>query len=342
MSEFSTVIGRLIEGKELSYADAERVMNWIMEGEWDEAQIGAFLTALRIRGETSEEIAGFASSMRSHARAFQLSSDIRPVVDTCGTGGDSVNTINISTLSALVASAVGVRVAKHGNRSVSSECGSADLLEVLEVDIELEPDEVKRCIEQTRIGFMYAPAFHRAMKHAIGPRKSLGIRTVFNLLGPLTNPADADRQLLGVFSREWVRPMAEALRSLEVERAMVVHGTDGMDEISLSAETAYAEVQHGDLEEGVLSPDDFGLEPIDIEEIAGGGPETNKKMTLDLLEGRGSDAVEGIISANAGAVVYLADEAGSLEDGAGRARTAIRSGKALEQLEKLIDFTSNF
>lgn len=340
MSEYSTLLEDVINGIDLSQEDAEDVMDRIMNGEWDDAQIGGFLTALRIKGETSGEIAGFASGMRSHALAFKLDSEMRPVVDTCGTGGDSVDTINISTLSALVASAAGVRVAKHGNRSVSSKCGSADLLEALDVQLELDPEEVKTCIERTKIGFMYAPAFHRAMKHAIGPRKSLGVRTVFNLLGPLTNPADADRQLLGVFSDKWVRPMAEALRSLGVERAMVVHGTDGLDEISLSAETLYAELRNGDVTEGVFSPADFGLETIDIQDLEGGGIETNKQITIDLLEGRASDPVENIIAANAGAVIYLADRAGTLKEAVRVAKDVIRSGDARERLNKLVRFTS--
>jgi anthranilate phosphoribosyltransferase len=341
MSEFSTVIESIIAGKDLSINEAESLMDQVMSGEWDEARIGSFLTALRAKGETADEIAGFARSMRSHAKAFEVDPEYRPVVDTCGTGGDSVESINISTLSAIVAAGAGVRVAKHGNRSVSSECGSADLLEAFGVELELGPDEVKESIERHGIGFMYAPAFHKAMKHAIDPRKSLGIRTVFNLLGPLTNPADADRQLLGVFSEDWVRPVADALRSLGVERAMVVHGAVGMDEISLSSETVCVEVEDGTLIDRSLTHDDFGLPSIDVEQIAGGGLETNKAISDDLLAGEAAEPVEAIIRANAGAVIYLAGEAESLEEGAERARESIHSGDAREKIDRLSEFTQS-
>lgn len=339
MSQFADVIETIIADEDLSMSRAEAVMDEVMTGEWDEARIGSFLTALRMKGETSEEIAGFARSMRAHARAFEIGDQHRPVVDTCGTGGDSVESINISTLSAIVAAGAGVKVAKHGNRSVSSECGSADLLEAFGVELELEPDEVKESIESHGIGFMYAPAFHKAMKHAIGPRKSLGIRTVFNLLGPLTNPAGADRQLLGVFSEEWVRPVAEALDSLGVERAMVVHGTDGMDEISLSQETVCVEVNNGDLTEKTLTPEDFDLPKIRVEDIAGGGLETNKTISEDLLDGEATEPVEAIIAANAGAVIYLAGQAESLSKGAERARETIHSGDARDKLDDMAQFT---
>lgn len=341
LSDIADVLEDLLAGENLDRREAETVMDSLMDGELDEAQIGSLLTALRAKEETSEEIAGFASSMREHAKSFDLSGSYRPLVDTCGTGGDSVETINISTLSALVAAGADANVAKHGNRSVSSKCGSADLLEQLGVTLELSPDQVKESIRETGIGFMYAPAFHASMKHAIGPRKSLGIRTVFNLLGPLTNPADADRQLVGVFSEDWVRPLAEALSSLGVDKGMVVHGTEGMDEISASTRTVYAEVDEGEVSEGELTPDALGIDPVDLEDIRGGGPETNEKITLELLEGDGNKAVEDIIAVNAGAVIYLADEASDLQDGIKRARTSIRSGDARGALDNLVEFTND-
>lgn len=339
MSTISDELDQVLNGENLSRDQAEDVMDTLMSGDLDDAQIGALLAALRANGETSEEIAGFASTMRDHAKTFDLRDEYRPLVDTCGTGGDSVETINISTLSAIVAAGAGANVAKHGNRSVSSLCGSADLLEQLGVQLELTPDEVKESIRETGIGFMYAPAFHASMKHAIGPRKSLGVRTVFNLLGPLTNPADADRQLVGVFSPDWVKPLAEALSSLGVEHAMVVHGTEGMDEISPAETTVFSEVKDGTVMEGKLEPEGFGVEPIDLSEIKGGDPAENERITRQLLDGDGPSPVEDVISINAGAVTYLAGEAEDFKEGVAKARNSIRSGKALNTLNDLVEFT---
>jgi anthranilate phosphoribosyltransferase len=232
-------------------------------------------------------------------------------------------------------------VAKHGNRSVSSRCGSADLLEQLGVKLELTPDQVEESIRETGIGFMYAPSFHASMKHAIAPRQSLGVRTVFNLLGPLTNPADADRQLVGVFSPEWVRPIAEALSSLGVDRALVVHGTEGMDEISPAERTVYAEVENGNVREGDFTPEDFGIDPIDLADIEGGGPEENEDITRSLLAGEGPEPVEDVIAINAGAVIYLADEAADLFSGVDRAREAINSRDAQQSLDELVEFSQS-
>lgn len=339
--KYPELLEHLLSRQDLTGKQARQTMDRVMDGEWDEARIGGFLTAMRAKGETSEEIAGFAASMRSHAKSFSIQPEYRPLVDTCGTGGDSVESINISTLSALVAAGCGVRVAKHGNRSVSSKCGSADLLEALGVKLELEPETVRNSIEEVGIGFMYAPAFHGAMKHAIGPRKSLGIRTVFNLLGPLTNPADADRQLLGVFSSKWVRPVAEALQQLGIERALVVHGEIGMDEISLKGQTRYAEVNEAEITEGRFRPSDFGLKPINLEEIAGGDIETNRKIAEELFDAQAPEAIESIISVNAGAVIYLGGEADSIRNGIERARQSIQSGKARHCLHRLVEFTQS-
>lgn len=341
MSQIDDLLERLVTGGNLTRREAESVVDRLMSDQLDQAQIGGLLIALRASGETAEEIAGFASSMRDHARSFDLKPEHRPLVDTCGTGGGSVETINISTLSAIVAAGTGTNVAKHGNRSVSSRCGSADLLEQLGVKLELTPEQVKSSIKETGIGFMYAPAFHRSMKHATGPRKSLGIRTIFNLLGPLTNPADADRQLVGVFSSEWVRPMAEALSTLGVDRALVVHGTEGMDEISPSQTTVFAEVENGRVKEGELVPSDFNLEPVDIDAIEGGGPRENMKTTLRLLEGEGPEPIEDVVSINTGAVIYLAGRVSELVEGARLARETIRGGAAKRKLNQLIEFTQS-
>ncbi len=337
MTNFRTVLEAIMEGEKLSFERSQSVMDLIMDGDLDSAQIGGLLAALRTRRETSTEIAGFASSMRKHATRLKPDDSLRPLVDTCGTGGDEAETINVSTLAAITAAGAGARVAKHGNRSVSSRCGSADLLEILGVKLELGPDAVEACIRASGMGFMFAPAYHGAMKHAIGPRKSLGVRTIFNLLGPLTNPADADRQVLGVFSEEWVEPLAAALRELDVERALVVHGTDGMDEISMSAPTHVAEIDGDSLSTGTLTPDDFGLSSIDLADIRGGNPEHNESVARELLDGEPAPAVETIVSANAGAVLYVAGEADSLEEGADQAREAIHSGAARTTLETLAE-----
>ncbi len=334
---FSEVLELVINGGELDYETAREMMGLIMTGGLNESQISGFLVALRARGETPEEIAGFASSMRTHARSLEVGPENRPLVDTCGTGGDAAETFNISTTSALVAAAAGARVAKHGNRSVSSSCGSADILEALGVAIELPPSAVEHCITEVGIGFMFAPVFHRAMKHAIGPRKSLGIRTVFNLLGPLTNPAGADRQLLGVFAEKWVKPLAQALKRLGVEQALVVHGLDGMDEITLCSPTRYCRLDSGEITEGEFTAEEFGLKPVKPEEIAGGGLDENCRIIEDLLHNRASEAVESIVCVNAGAVLMLADLVDSIEQGIKLARETIRSGKTLDKLQELVD-----
>lgn len=339
MSEFSDTLDAIVDGKDLSVDDAQALMDRLMEGEFDDAQIGALLTALRVKGETPDEIAGFARSMRRHARRLELPGELRPVVDTCGTGGDSVETINISTLSALVAAGSGLPVAKHGNRSVSSQCGSADLLEALGLELDLGPDEVRDSLEETGFGFMFAPNFHASMKHAIGPRRSLGVRTVFNLLGPLTNPADADRQLVGVFGEAWVRPIARALGTLGVERAMVVHGRVGMDEISPSGPTAYAEVRDGDVEEGIIQPEDLGVDPVPVEALAGGDPGENESIARDLLAGGAAGPVESAVAINAGAVLYVGGRADTLREGVERARESIHTGRARETMEEAVRFS---
>ncbi|WP_276272718.1 anthranilate phosphoribosyltransferase [Haloarcula litorea] len=325
-------IERVTDGEDLTQDEAREVATLVFE-EATEAQIGALLTALRAKGETEAEIAGFAEGMRDAART--IDPDREGLVDTCGTGGDDYDTINVSTTSAIVAAGAGVPVAKHGNYSVSSSSGSADVLEVAGVDVEAEPPAVEDTIEEDGIGFMLAPVFHPAMKAVIGPRKELGMRTVFNILGPLTNPAGADAQVVGVYDPDLVPILAEALARLPVERALVVHGS-GLDEIAIHGETVVAEVTGDSISEYTITPEDMGLETRDIAEVAGGSPEANAEDLRGIVEGRVGGAKRDIILANAGAAIYVAGVADSHEAGVELAREAIESGDAAAKLEDLV------
>jgi anthranilate phosphoribosyltransferase len=324
-------IERVTDGEDLTVEEAREAATLIFE-EATEAQIGALLAALHAKGETEAEIAGFAQGMRDAART--ITPDRTPLVDTCGTGGDDYDTINVSTTSAIVASGAGVPIAKHGNYSVSSSSGSADVLEVADVEVEAEPPAVEQAIEDAGIGFMLAPVFHPAMKAVIGPRKELGMRTIFNILGPLTNPAGADAQVLGVYDPDLVPLIAEALAHMPVEHALVVHGS-GLDEIAIHDETTVAEVRGEDIEEYSLTPADLGLDRYDIDAVAGGSPEENAEDLRGIVEGTVTGAKRDIILANAGAAIYVSGEAGSLEDGVEQAREAIESGAAAEKLADL-------
>jgi len=291
------------------------------------------LSALRAKGETEAEIAGFAQGMRDAART--IDPDRAGLVDTCGTGGDDYNTINVSTTSAIVAAGAGVPVAKHGNYSVSSSSGSADVLEVAGVEVDADPPAVEDRIERDGIGFMLAPVFHPAMKAVIGPRQELGMRTVFNILGPLTNPAGAHAQVLGVYDDDLVPVLAEALARLDTERALVVHGS-GLDEIAIHDETTVAEVTGDSISEYTVTPADLGLERHDIDAVAGGTPEENAADLRGIVSGEVTGAKRDIILANAGAAIYVAGVAESHEAGVECARTAIESGDAAAKLEDLI------
>jgi len=259
------------------------------------------------------------------------------LVDTCGTGGDKVKTFNISTISAFVASGAGVPIAKHGNRSVTSKAGSADLLEALGVNLNLTPEQVEKLIEEIGIGFMFAPLFHGAMKHAIGPRKEIGIRTVFNILGPLTNPAEAEAQVLGVFSPELTEVMAEVLGKLGVKRALVVHGLEGLDEISIAGETKVSELNNGKVESYTLTPEDFGIKRADIKDVLGSSAEENARVALSILRDKENSAKRDIVVINSAAAVYVAGKAKSFEEAAKIAQEAIDSGRAYEKLKALVD-----
>ena len=324
-------IRRVTEGEDLTQDEARDAASLVFE-DATEAQIGALLSALRAKGETETEIAGFAQGMRDAARTIEP--DRTPLVDTCGTGGDDYDTINVSTTSAIVAAGAGVPIAKHGNYSVSSSSGSADVLEVAGVTVDAEPPAVESAIERDGIGFMLAPVFHPAMKAVIGPRKELGMRTIFNVLGPLTNPAAADAQLLGVYDPDLVPVIARALTQMPVDRALVVHGS-GMDEIGLHDETTVAEVDGDSIEEFTLTPDDLGLDSAPIADVAGGTPEANADDLEAILTGEEQGAKRDLILANAGAAIYVAGEADSLTDGVEAAANAIDDGGAEAKLAAL-------
>jgi anthranilate phosphoribosyltransferase len=324
-------IERVTKGQDLTQTEAREASRLVFE-EATEAQIGALLTALRAKGETEAEIAGFAEGMREAARTIEP--DQETLVDTCGTGGDDYDTINVSTTSAVVTAGAGVPVAKHGNYSVSSSSGSADVLETVGVEVDAEPPAVEDAIEATGIGFMLAPVFHPAMKAVIGPRKELGMRTIFNVLGPLTNPAGADAQVVGVYDPELVPVLARALARMDVERALVVHGS-GLDEIAIHGETRAAEVTGDEIEEYTITPETFGLPEYDVEAVAGGDPEANAADLRGIVTGETTGAKRDIILANAGAAIYIAGEADTLREGAEQAREAIESGAAAEKLDVL-------
>jgi len=337
--DLPAAIRRVTEGRDLTGEEMTAVMRSIMTGEATPAQIGGFLIGLRMKGETVDEIAAAARVMRELAQRVAVHGP--HLVDTCGTGGDAANTFNISTASALVAAAAGARVAKHGNRSVSSRSGSADLLEAAGVRLDLDPRQVARCIEQVGVGFMFAPLHHGAMKHAIGPRREMGVRTVFNLLGPLTNPAGAPNQVIGVFDAAWLEPLAQVLRQLGSEHVLVVHAEDGMDEISIGAPTRVAELRHGDIETYTLIPEQFGLARGDVAALAVDGAEQSLAMVRQVLDNQPGPWTD-IVVLNAGAAIYAAGVADSLQAGVMRAREAIASGRAREKLAELVRVTQAF
>ncbi len=331
--DLPAAIRRVTEGRDLSGEEMTSVMRAIMTGEATPAQIGGFLIGLRMKGESVDEIAAAARVMRELAQRVEVADP--HLVDTCGTGGDAANTFNISTASALVAAAAGARVAKHGNRSVSSRSGSADLLEAAGVRLDLDPRQVARCIEQVGVGFMFAPLHHGAMKHAIGPRREMGVRTVFNLLGPLTNPAGAPNQVIGVFDVAWLEPLARVLRRLGSEHVLVVHAEDGMDEISIGAPTRVAELNNGDIETYTITPEQFGLARGDVAALAVDGAEQSLAMVQRVLDNQPGPWTD-IVALNAGAAIYAAGVADSLQAGVARAREAIANGRAREKLAELV------
>lgn len=335
MAEFSfkQALQTLIEGRDFSYEEMLSVMRQVMGGELTSAQIAGLLMALRIKGETVDEIAAAAEVMRSLATKVTIK-NTQHLVDTCGTGGDGIQTFNVSTAGAFVAAAAGASVAKHGGRSVSSTCGSIDVLEALGVNVNLTPEQVAASVDEIGIGFMFAPNHHSAMKHAAPVRRELGVRTMFNLLGPLTNPAGAKRQVMGVFHRDLTGLLAGALQRLGSEHVMVVHGADGMDEISFTGDTYVAELKNGAVKQYTVNPTQFGLPLHQLDTIQVQNAEESKAMVLDVLSGKLGPARD-IVLLNAGAAIYVAGVAESLAAGIEKAKQVIDSGAAMDKLIQL-------
>jgi anthranilate phosphoribosyltransferase len=337
----------LVDRRDLSRLEAAAAMDAIMSGAATNAQIAAFLIALRMKSETVEELIGFAQVMRQKAvrvrtRAEEVAAltgtDRDMLIDTCGTGGDATGTFNVSTATAFVVAGAGLKVAKHGNRSVSSLCGSADVVETLGISLELTPQKVARCIDEAGIGFLYAPLLHTAMKHVMAARREMGVRTVFNMLGPLTNPASANAQVIGVYSAALTVPLARVLAELGTYRAFVVHGADGLDEISNTGESQVSEVRDGMVTSYTVRPEDFGLQRVTIADLRGGDREQNAEIIRSILLGE-PGAKRDIVLMNAAAALTAGGKAHDLKDGVGLAARSIDSGAARAKLETLVEFS---
>lgn len=333
---FKELLNKVVIGENLKEKEACWVMNEIMQGKVTAAQIASFLTALRIKGETAEEITGCAIAMRENAISIK---DTFPLtVDTCGTGGDCKGTFNISTVTAFVVAGAGIRVAKHGNRGVSSRSGSADVLEALGINIDLNPDQVEKCLEEVGIAFLFAPVFHPAMRYALEPRREIGFRTIFNLLGPLTNPAKVKYQVLGVYSSELTEVMARALHGLGVRNAMVVHGEDGMDEISINSSTKISRLKNAEIETFYLEPEELGLSRYRLEDIKGGDPLFNANIALNILNGDKGPHRE-IVLMNTAAALVVCGVVNGMREGMKMATQVIDSKAALKKLEDLREYS---
>lgn len=333
-------LASVVAGQHLSEAEMSDVMEIIMTGQASDAQIGGFLVALRMKGETIDEITGAARVMRQLATPVQIKGE--HIVDTCGTGGDGANIFNVSTAAAFVVAAAGGQVAKHGNRSVSSSTGSADVLEAAGVNLALTPEQVARAVEEVGVGFMFAPAHHSAMKHAIGPRKELALRTIFNMLGPITNPAGVKNQVLGVFDKALCKPLAEVLGRLGSDHVLVVHAEDGLDEISLAGSTHVAELKAGHVSEYQIKPEDFSIPSQNLEGLSVDSAEASLALIRDALTKRETPAGEkaaDLIALNAGAAIYASNLASTFAEGVAMAEDAISTGLAMEKLRELIAFT---
>ena len=334
--DMQSAIRAVTEGNNLTADEMHSVMRLIMTGEATQAQIGGFLIGLRMKGETVDEIAAAAKVMRELATPVNVSGE--HLVDTCGTGGDASGAFNISTASAFVVAAAGAKVAKDGNRSISSKSGSADVLEAAGVSLDLNAEQVAQCVEEVGVGFMFAPKHHGAMKHAIGPRKEMGVRTIFNVLGPLTNPAGAPNQVLGVFSNQWLEPLAQVLGQLGSRHVLVVNSEDGMDEISVGAPTQVAELKDGKVTRYSVTPEQFGMQRADIKAIAVDGAEASLAMIKQVFANEPGPA-RNIVALNAGAAIYVAALADSLEEGVSKASDVIASGAAAEKLDALVSLS---
>ncbi len=322
--------------EDLTYDEAYKTMDEIMSGAASEVQMSSYLTAMAMKGETIDEITASAEAMRNHC--IRLLNDV-DALEIVGTGGDGSNTFNISTTSSIVISAAGIPVAKHGNRSASSKCGAADVLEELGVNIQLEPDKSLQCLKENNICFLFAQNYHIAMRYVASVRRELGIRTIFNILGPLTNPAGATMQVLGVYDKELVEPLAKVLNNLGVKSALSVYGIDGMDEISVSDKTYVCEIKDGVTKSYEIDPSEFGFEKCSKEDLVGGDPKENARITLDILKGQKGPKRNAVVL-NSAAGLYAAGAAESIGDGIKIAEEMIDSGKALKQLEKFIEFTN--
>lgn len=333
-------IRKVSQQQDLTQAEAQAAMEAIMTGEATPAQIGGYLMGLRLKGETVDEITGSAKAMRSVANAAPIKA--AQTIDTCGTGGDATNTFNISTTVAFVAAGAGISVAKHGNRAVSSKSGSADVLATLGVNLNITPQQAAACVDDVGIGFLFAPAFHPAMRHAIGPRRELAVRTIFNILGPLTNPAGVSRQVLGVFSPDLTETLANVLHSLGSAAVFVVHGAGGLDEFSTLGTSHVSELRDGVITTSELDPTAYGLKLATLEDIRGGDAETNAQITREILAGWGTTAQREIVMLNAAAAMIVGGLCRTLEDGLEQAAQVLDSGKGLERLEALVDYSQQF
>lgn len=323
-----SVLRECMDGKTMNEREAEEVMNLIMNGKATPSQIASLVTIMRLRGETVDEITGFARAMRSHSLVIPTGN--LPVVDTCGTGGDNLGTFNISTATAIVLSALEVPVAKHGNRAVSSKSGSADVLEELGIPIQHTPEEAEQSLQSSNLCFMFAPIYHQSMKHAATPRKEIGFRTIFNVLGPLTNPARAKYQLIGVYNEPFAKKIAEAVSRLQTKRSLVVTGGEGLDELSITTESTVIEINGTKREEYTIAPEDVGLKRGIIEDIQVANAKESAALIIDLLQGRANESAEGIVTFNAAAALYAAERVPSIKDGVSIVQEVIHSGKAYE------------
>jgi len=335
--DMPAAIRAVTERKDLSNEEMTTVMRTIMTGEATPAQIGGFLVGLRMKGETVDEVTAAASVMRELATKVDVNKE--HLVDTCGTGGDSSGSFNISTASAFVVAAAGGHVAKHGNRSITSKSGSADVLETAGVNLNATPEQVADCVNNVGVGFMFAPAHHSAMKHAIGPRKEMAVRTIFNVLGPLTNPAGAPNQVLGVFDKAWVKPLAQVLKNLGSEHVLVVHAEDGLDEISTGSETQIAELKDGEVKTFTIQPEDFNMKRVGLEAVRAKDSEDSLKIIKSVMDNKDGPAKD-IVCLNAGAAIYVAGLAGTLAEGVARAQEVIATGAVKNKLDELIEVTN--
>lgn len=332
--DMKAAISAVIEGRDLTTREMQSIMKLIMNGEATPAQIGGLLVGLRLKGETVDEFVGAVSVMRELSTKVMVNDG--PLIDTCGTGGSGLQVFNVSTASAFVVAAAGARVAKHGNRGISSQSGSADVLEAAAIPITLSADQVASCINDVGVGFMFAPNHHSAVKHVVGPRRELGVRTLFNLLGPITNPANTPHQLLGLFDKRFARAIAQTLHRLGSKHVLIVHGDDGLDEISLATDTAVTELKNGDISEYKINPKQFGLAQQSLDSLIVKSPEDSLVLIKKALNNEGPPA--DMVSINAGAAIYAADLANDLESGVSKARSLLENGQAYRKFKELQDY----